>query len=106
MRMKNHFRKLISLVLFGVLFVNCTSTKNKAAQEGKTSGIKKQEEGYLIKWKDEYYFVEGKEKMEEVLKPFPKSARIQKTFCCNVYSEFLFLGDPYVQTDVIYQVKK
>lgn len=105
MRMKNHFRKLISLVLFAVLFVNCTSTKNEAALEGKTSGIKKHEEGFLIKWKDEYYFVEGKEKMEEVLKPFPKSARIQKTFCCNVCGFIFSIKDPYEQTDVIYQVK-
>lgn len=96
--MKKSFIKFITLSLLALFFISCRSTQTASNSKSKDS-----KNVYLIKWKNEYYYVEGKEEMQKVLNQFPKTRENCFTSLGYLLSSFDY--DAYVATDTIYLIK-
>lgn len=106
--MKKYLLIIIPILLLVLVLTNCDSTKieypdetlyDVARKEIKTSTGKDQI--YLIKWKDQYYYVEGKKEIKKVLSPFPIFPLAIRT-CGYLWASFE--TESYYETDAIYRV--
>ena len=93
--MKKTLIRLISIFLLTFLFVNYGST-----QTASKSGNNDSETIYLIKWKNDYYYVKGKQEIQKVLNQFPKKR--ENPFKSLEYVLLSFNTDAYAATDTIY----
>ena len=94
------------VLFFVFLHTSCASSNHLSDQPDsdqleKTVASKKQDSIFLIEWKDQYYYVEGKKELRKTLKSFSK-------FPLFITSSLYFLGsfetDVYYETDIIYKV--
>ena len=106
--MKKKYFCFILIIFLITFFSACNSTQIEHSEETVFTSVQKnnkasnnKEEIYLIKWKDQYYYVEGKQEMRKVLKPFSKLPRFLKS---TGYLLASFNHEAYDETDAIYRV--
>ena len=104
---KKYFSFIIvfSLICF---FTACVSPQIEQSDETVFTNLQKDIKAstdkdaiYLIEWKDQYYYVEGKKEMRKVLRPFSKFPRLLTTIG---YLWASFNHEAYYETDAIYRV--
>ena len=101
--MKKKCFSFILIIFLITFFSACESSQIEYSDETVSTSVQKNNKDkiYLIEWKDQYYFVEGKQEMRKVLRPFSKFPRFLQSFG---YVFASFNTDFYVETDAIYRV--
>lgn len=106
--MKKNLILIISILLLVLLLTNCESSQIEYSDESLFDNVVKEVKAshskdtiYLIEWKDQYYYVEGKKEMRKVLRPFPKFPLLLRSLG---YLWASFNHEAYYETDAIYRI--